>query len=79
MSLLDENSDNEDVQMVMVNVNELKNIFEKIEITSSKIEPVTDEETKVTTLKSQTTVSMSPATYKKLKEKVKVIRSNYIL
>ncbi len=79
ISLLDENSDNEDVQMVMVNVNELKKIFDKIEITSSKIEPVIDEETNVTTLKSQTTVSMSPATYNELKEKVKVIRSNYIL
>jgi hypothetical protein len=79
ISLLDENSDNEDVQMVMVNVNELKRIFDKIEITSSKIEPVTDEETNVTTLKSETTISMSTATYNELKEKVKVIRSNYIL
>jgi hypothetical protein len=79
ISLLDENSDNEDVQMVMVNVNELKRIFDKIEITSSKIEPVTDEETNVTTLKSETTISMSTATYNELKEKVKVIRSNHIL
>lgn len=78
-SLLDENSDNEDVQMIMVNVNELKTIFDKIEITSSKIEPVTDEETNVTTLKSKTTISMSTETYNELKEKVKVIRSNYIL
>ncbi|MBU8893758.1 MAG: hypothetical protein KOO66_13340 [Bacteroidales bacterium] len=78
-SLLDENSDNEDVQMIMVNVNELKTIFDKIEITSSKIEPITDEETNVTTLKSKTTISMSTETYNELKEKVKVIRSNYIL
>ena len=79
LSLLDENSESEDVQVVMTHVNELKAIFEKIEITTSKIEPVTDEETNVTTLKSETTISMSPATYNELKEKVKVIRTNYIL
>ncbi len=79
LSLLDDNSDNADVQNVMTNVNELKAIFDKIEITTSKIEPVTDEETNVTTLKSETTISMSPATYNELKEKVNVIRSNYIL
>ncbi|MDA3953428.1 MAG: hypothetical protein PF485_07260 [Bacteroidales bacterium] len=79
LNLLDENSDNEDVKNVMTNVNELKVIFDKIKITTSKIEPVIDEETNVTTLKSETRVSMSPATYNELKEKVKVIRSNYIL
>lgn len=79
ISLLEENKDNEDVNTVMTNVNELKAIFDKIEITTSKIEPVTDEETKVTTLKSKTSVSMSPKTYKELKEKVKVIRNNFTL
>ncbi|MCB2195818.1 MAG: hypothetical protein KQH79_08150 [Bacteroidetes bacterium] len=78
-SLLEENNDSQDVQDIMADVNELKAIFDKIEITSSKIEPVKDEETNVTTLKSETSISMSPATYNKLKEKVKVIRSNYIL
>ena len=51
---------------------ELKAIFEKIEVTTSKIELVTDEETKVTTLKSETTISMSPETYNKLKKKNKI-------
>ncbi len=79
LSLLNENSDNADVQAVMTDVNELRAIFDKIEITSTKIEPVTDKETNVTTLKSKTTISMSPATYNELKEKVELIRSNYIL
>jgi outer membrane murein-binding lipoprotein Lpp len=79
LSLLDENSDNEDVQNVKTNIIELKTVFDKIEVTTSKIEPVTDEETNVTTLKSETNISMSPATYNELKDKVKVIRSNYIL
>ena len=79
ISLLEENADNEDVTNVMTNVNELKAIFDKVEIKTSKIEPVTDEETNVTTLKSKTTISMSPKTYNELKEKVKVIRNNFTL
>jgi outer membrane murein-binding lipoprotein Lpp len=79
LSLLDENKDNEDVITVMTSVNELKAIFEKIEITSSKIEPVTDDETNVTTLKSKTEVKMKPKTYYELKEKVKIIRNNFTL
>jgi len=78
-SLLNENSDNEDVVNVMTNVNELKAIFDKVKITTSKIEPVTDKDTKLTTLKSKTTISMSPETYAELKEKVKVIRNNFTL
>ena len=79
ISLLEENADNEDVKNVMTNVNELKTIFDKVEIKTAKIEPVTDEETNVTTLKSKTTISMSPKTYNELKEKVKVIRNNFTL
>jgi len=79
VSLLEENKDNEDVITVMTNVNELKAIFEKIEITTSKIEPVTDDETNVTTLKSKTEVKMKPETYYELKEKVKIIRNNFTL
>lgn len=79
VSLLEENLENEDIQTVMTNVNELKAIFDKIEISTSKIEPVTDEETNVTTLKSETTVSMKPETYNELKEKVKIIRNNFTL
>ena len=79
LNLLAQNQDNEDVKTVITNVNELKAIFDKIEISTSKIEPVTDEETKVTTLKSKTKISMSPKTYSELKEKIKVIRNNYIL
>lgn len=78
-SLLEENLDNEDVKNILINVNELKAIYDKIEITTSKIEPVTDKETNVTTLKSETKVNISTQTFNELKEKIKVIRNNYIL
>lgn len=79
ISLMEENNDNEDVKTIMTNVDQLKAIFDKIEITSSEIEPVTDKETNVTTLKSKTEVKMKPETYFELKEKVKLIRNNFTL
>ena len=78
-NLLNQNADNEDVKTVIVDINELKTIFDKIEISTSKIEPVTDAQTNITTLKSKTNVSMSPKTFSELKEKIKVIRNNYTL
>ncbi len=79
VQLLEENDDNEDIKTIMTHVDEIKRIYDKIEITSSAIEPVTDEETNVTTLKSTTQVKMSPKTFNQLKEKVKVIRNNFTL
>ncbi|MGE0088660.1 MAG: hypothetical protein AB7S50_04200 [Bacteroidales bacterium] len=78
-NLLDQNADNEDVKSIITDVEELKAIFDKIEISTSKIEPVTDTKTNITTLKSKTNVSMSPRTFNELKEKIKVIRNNYTL
>ncbi|OFX82352.1 MAG: hypothetical protein A2W99_09885 [Bacteroidetes bacterium GWF2_33_16] len=79
LNLLDQNADNEDVINVVSDVKELKAIFDKIEISTSKIEPVTDAQTNITTLKSKTNVSMSPRTFSDLKDKIKVIRNNYTL
>ena len=77
--LLEENIDNEDVKSIIVQVDQIKKIYDDIEITSSEIEPVTDDETNVTTLKSTTKVKMSPQTFNQLKKQVKVIRNNFTL
>jgi hypothetical protein len=79
INLLDQNADNEDVKAIIADVNQLKAIFDKIEISTSKIEPVTDAKTNITTLKSKTNISMSPKTFSDLKEQIKVIRNNYTL
>jgi len=78
-NILEENMDNDDVKNIISQVDQIKQIYDKIEIKSSEIEPVTDEETKVTTLKSTTRVKMSPDTFNQLKEQVKVIRNNFTL
>ncbi|MDA3779512.1 MAG: hypothetical protein PF487_04700 [Bacteroidales bacterium] len=77
--LLEANRNNSDVKEVLTNITEIKKVYDKIKITTSKIEPVTDKETNVTTLKSKTEVTMSPETYKQLKDEIRVIRTNYTL
>lgn len=79
VKLLNENKENPDVASLIVEMNELKQIFDKITITTSKIEPVTDKNTNVTTLKSESDVKYSNATFIELTDKVKAIRNNFIL
>lgn len=79
LKLLNESKDNPDVASLIVEMNELKQIFNKIEIKSSKIQAVTDKNTNVTTLKSESKVSVSTETFTELTDKVKSIRNNFIL
>jgi len=79
LKLLERNKQNEDVQEILTDMHELEKIYNKIEVTSSKIETVTDEETNVTTLRSQKKTSMSKDTFMELTEQIKVIRDNFTL
>jgi hypothetical protein len=81
MHLLDseEVKDNPDVASIKNDMLDLKKIFDKITITASKIEPVYDKDTKVTTLKSKSVIEITPDTFKELTNKVKATRSNFIL
>jgi hypothetical protein len=77
MKLIDKNSGDENLQSVKQKIEELKKVYDNIQITSSKVVPVTDSATNVTTLKSETTISMTPKTYQKLKQQIEVIRSSF--
>jgi hypothetical protein len=78
LQLLDENKDNMDVANILTEINDLKVTFEKITISTSKIEAVTNEETGVTVLKSESTTNLTPELFQELQEKVKVLRTNFI-
>ena len=56
----------------------IKSVYDEIQIVSSKIEPITDSETKITTLKAKTDIFMSDKIFNKLCTKVDSIRSNII-
>jgi hypothetical protein len=75
----DEVKDNPDVATVKNEMVELKKIFDKITIKTSKIEPVYDKNTKVTTLKSKSEIEITADVFKELTNKVKATRSNFIL
>jgi hypothetical protein len=79
LKLLDESKDNPDVASLIIEMNDLKKVFDKIDIKSSKIETETNTQTNVTTLKSESKVTMSKETFVELTSKVKAIRSNFVL
>ena len=78
LSLLEDNKDNADVADLIISINDLKTTFDKITITTTKIQAVPDEESNVTILKSESTVDITQKVFKELQEKVKVLRTNFI-
>ena len=78
INLLKESSDDPDAQKILEDVEELKVIFDKIEITQGENTPVTDPETNVTTLKSSSSNNLSQPVFNELQAKVKELRNSYI-
>ncbi len=79
LKLLEENKSNPDVASVYVEMVDLKKVFDKIELKTSKIETQVDKKTNVTTLKSESKMNVSPEVFKELTNKVRAIRSNFVL
>jgi len=78
LKLLEESKDNEDVQMILADVENLKETFDKVELRTTQIEASVDEETNVTTLKSKTSSNLTPEVFIELKGKIETIRNKYI-
>ncbi|MCB8994886.1 MAG: hypothetical protein H6538_04685 [Bacteroidales bacterium] len=77
-SLLENNKDNPEAQLLMNDISELKKIYDKISIQQSEITPVEDPNTNITTLKSESTIVMSREVFDELTRKVKELRTRYI-
>lgn len=67
-----------DIQAVMSDIEELGMIYDKIQISVSKIEVVKDSSA-TTTLHSKNVFSVSPQVFQELKDKVAEIRTKYIM
>jgi len=78
IKLLEDNADHEAVSSLIADINDLKETFDKITITSSPIRAVPDEESSVTILKSESTIEITPEIFQELTEKVRVLRQNFI-
>ena len=77
-SLLENNKENREVQSVIADITKLKEIYDKITIEQSEITAVEDQNTKVTTLKSESKIKITREVFNELKNKIKEIRTRYI-
>ncbi len=76
--LLEQSPEDEDAMSVLEDVRELKSIFDQITLEQGEVTPVEDPETKVTTLKSESSVEITRDVFNELKSKVIEIRTSYI-
>jgi hypothetical protein len=76
--LLESNSDNPDVVKLIEDLAPLKTAFNSIVVKTSEITPVTDKESKVTTLKATSKLEITQEQFDKLKEEALKIRQNII-
>jgi hypothetical protein len=79
IKLMGNNKNNPDILEITPGINKLKEVFDKIVIKTTKIEPVVDKKTNVTTLKSTSSSNINQEIFNELRETVKTIRSNYTL
>ena len=79
MKLLEENQSSPDIAGLIEEINELKAIFDQIKIETSVIEPVYDQETNVTTLKSKSQSNLTPELFIELSEKIRSLRNTFVL
>lgn len=78
INLLQNNQEDIDIQSLMKDIMQLKEIYDKIEIVQSEITAVDDPKTNVTTLKSESTIKINQKVFDELAAKVKELRTRYI-
>jgi len=78
MSLMDKYKSNANISSLINDLQELKTIYDKIQVISSKIETETDKESKVTTLKAKTDIFVSEEVFDSLTVRVKEIRNAFV-
>ncbi len=78
INLLGQSKGNPAVDELMVQVNKLKTVFDKISITTSRVRPEFDKESNSTILKSEVKTDMTPEVFKELTTTVEEIRSTFV-
>ncbi|MCF8222480.1 MAG: hypothetical protein K9J25_04980 [Bacteroidales bacterium] len=78
LQLLKDNNDHPAVPGIVEQMEDLKVTFDKINITTSEVQPEIDESTNVTVLKSTVETDMTPEVFMELANKVEQIRTSYV-
>ena len=79
LNLLNQNKNNADIQSVLKDIIEIKEIYDQINVSVSGVEAIPNKKSGVTTLKSKNVVTVTPEVFSKLKAKVYEIRSKYTM
>jgi hypothetical protein len=78
LNLLESRKGNPAVDEIIVQVNKLKVVFDKIKITTSPVRPEFDKTSNTTMLKSEVKTDMTPAVFKELSTVVAEIRNTFV-
>jgi len=78
LTLLENNKESVEVQTILTDIQSLKETYDKIKIEQSEVTAVEDPNTNVTTLKSSSTIIITPEIFKELTTKVTELRTRYI-
>ena len=78
LRLLEDNDGHPAVGEIMEQMKQVKAVFDKFTITTTKIKPEIDSETNVTILKSEITSNMTPEIFVELTEKVAEVRATFV-
>jgi hypothetical protein len=78
LNLLESSKGNPAIDDLIVQVNKLKAVFDKVSITSSKIKPEVDKKSNTTVLKSEIKTDMTPEVFKELSTLVSEIRKTFV-
>jgi hypothetical protein len=76
--LLKDNAGHPSIDELIVQIDGIRKVFEKISLTSGPVRAEVDKATNVTVLKSEVKTDMNLATFKELKETVATIRNSFI-
>ncbi len=74
-NLLEEYSENTDIQNVLEMIKEISSIYDQIRVVTSKVEPITNQESKITTLQAKTEIFISDEVFSNLCNSVDSIRN----
>ncbi len=78
LQLLKDNNEHPSVPGIIEQMEQLKVVFDKINIRTTEVKPEIDEKTNVTVLKSTVETDMTPEVFTELQQKVNEIRSSYV-
>ncbi len=79
IKLLEENHEDEDVADILVLINELKQIYDQIKVSTTPIKAEKEEGSEVTKLKSVTTSTINKEQFDQLSNKIEAIRNDFII